>query len=61
VTTPEAETVATAGVPLLQAPPATVCVNDVVVFSHNESVPVIGAGDWLTVTGFVATQPVVSV
>jgi hypothetical protein len=61
VTIPVVDTVATAGVLLLHVPPTTLCVSVVVVFWQREALPPIGSGARLTVTVFVAKQPVVRV
>jgi hypothetical protein len=57
VTVPD-DIVATAVLPLLQAPPAVALVRDVVVPGHKAIVPVIAAGSGLTVAVTVAIQPV---
>ena len=62
VTTPVDElTVATAGVALLQVPPAVALLNVVVDPAHSVRVPVIAAGRGLTVTVAVRKHPVGSV
>ena len=59
VTTPvPATTVATAGVALLHVPPAVASANVVVKVAHTLVVPVITAGNGLTVTVAVLKQPV---
>ena len=56
---PEAEpTEATAGLLLVQAPPAVAEESVVVEPEHKAVTPVIGAGNGLTVTVVVAKQPV---
>ena len=57
VTTPVADTVATAGTPLLHTPPMTLWVRVVVALRHTDGMPEIGAGMALTVSGRVAVQP----
>lgn len=49
--------VPTAGVLLLQVPPAVMCVNVVVALTHTFSVPVIAGGAVDTVTIAVVIQP----
>jgi len=58
VTTPPALIVATAGVALLHVPPAVASDNVVVKPMHTLVVPVITAGNGLTVTVAVRKQPV---
>jgi hypothetical protein len=57
VTLPEASTVATAVVPLLQLPLVEVSVKAVTAPTHSVVVPVIGAGVPFTVTVIVASLP----
>ena len=61
VTTPPALIVATAGVALLQVPPAVTSANAVVEPAHTVTVPVIAAGKGLTVTVAVTKHPVPNV
>jgi hypothetical protein len=58
VTTPEADTVPSALMLLLQFPPGVTSVSVVVEPTHTEVVPVIATGVWFTVTTAVAIQPV---
>ena len=58
VTTPTALIVATAGVALLHVPPAVASARVVVEAWHTVVVPVITAGNGLTVTVVVTKQPV---
>ena len=58
VTTPPAVIVATAGVALLHVPPAVALLNVVVEPAHTLVIPVIAAGNGLTVTVVVTTHPV---
>lgn len=59
VTTPAADTVPTAGVLLLQVPPVVVHVSVVVPFTQMLVIPVITAGNGLTVSTAVLRQPLV--
>ena len=58
VTTPAALIVATAGLALVQVPPGLALLRAVVDPTHTLSVPVIAAGNGLTVTMAVIKQPV---
>jgi hypothetical protein len=57
VTNPPAEIVAMPGDAELQVPPPDASVNKVVWPTHTVSVPLMGAGNGLTVTVRVAEQP----
>jgi hypothetical protein len=57
-TIPAPPIVATATLLLLQVPPTIVLDKVVVKLSHNVGVPLIGAGNGLTVITAVLTQPV---
>ena len=58
VTTPVPEIVALEGLLLLHVPPEVASASVVVKPSHTLAVPVIAAGNGLTVIGKVALQPV---
>ena len=58
VTIPVEPIVATAVLPLAQAPPVDASLNEVVAPWHTAAVPDIAAGNPLTVTIVVARQPV---
>ena len=53
-----ATTVPAAGVPLLHVPPGVISANAVVDPTHTLAMPVIAAGNGLTVIGVVVIQPV---
>jgi hypothetical protein len=58
VTTPAEETVPTAAVPLIHAPPVEVVLKVVVAPGQTDKMPVIGTGVGLTVMFLYAKQPV---
>ena len=51
-------TVAVAVVLLLQVPPVVISLNVIIVPAHRLELPVIAAGDGVTVIGLVTVQPV---
>lgn len=53
--------VATAVLPLLHTPPAGLSLNVVLPFTHNDVLPVIAAGNALTVKDVYTMHPVVSI
>ena len=61
VTSPEPDTVPTAGVELLHAPPGVVLLSVVVSPTHTDVVPVIADGMPFTVTTAVVIQPAADV